>query len=161
MRKILMGIHIAVLVLLTIYAGEQTIRWGVKVVNPAHESVKFWNPGLGMIVVAISFILLLGILACSTGIIKSPSWPLLGFLHGLWLVCFTWFGWSTGGPFTLQELVRVDLSDPAAVSRAQMTHFLQALAVYIVMVLISSIPLLIRWLHRGRTDRGRTDRGPD
>ena len=146
MRKTLTGIHIALLILLTIYAGEQIVRWGVKIVNPAHESVKFWNPGLGMILVTISFVLLLGILACSTGIIKNPSGLLLGVLHGLWLVCFTWLGWSTGGPFTLQELVRVDLSDPAAVSNAHMTHFFQALAVYIIMVLISSIPLLIRWL---------------
>lgn len=146
MRKILMGIHIALLSLLTIYAGEQVVRWGVKMVNPAHESVKFWSPGFGIIIVAISFVLLLGILACSTGIVKNPSWPLLGVLHGVWLVCFTWFGWSTGGPFTLQELVRVDLSDPAAVSRAQTTHLLQALAVYVVMVVISSIPLLTRWL---------------
>ena len=149
MRKALTGIHIALLVLLTIYAGEQIIRWGVKIVNPAHESVKFWNPSLGMILVTISFVLLLGILGCSTGIIKNPSWPLLGVLHGLWLACFTWFGWSSGGPFTLQELVRVDLSDPAAVSSAWMTHFFQALAVYIVMVLISSIPLLVRWLGGG------------
>lgn len=149
MRKLLTGIHVALLILLTIFAGEQLFRWGVKIVNPLHESVKFWNPGLGMILITISFALLLCILACSTGIIKNPSWPLLWVLHGLWLVCFTWFGWSTGGPFTLQELVRVDLSDPAAVSNAQMIHFFQALAVYIVMVLISSIPLLLRWLGGG------------
>ena len=154
MRKSLIGIHVALLVLLIIYAGEQIVRWGVKMVNPAHESVKFWSPGFGMILVAISLVLLLGILACSTGIIKNPSWRLLGFLHGLWLVCFTWFGWSTGGPFTFQELVRVDLSDPAAVSRAQTNHLVQALAVYVTIVLISSIPLLMRWLDgRGSADR--------
>jgi hypothetical protein len=154
MRKALIAVHVALLALLTIYAGEQVFRWFVKLVNPVDESVKFWTPGFGMILVAISFTLLLAILACSTGIIKNPTWRLLGFLHGLWLVCLTWFGWSAGGPFTLQELVRIDLSDPAAVSRAQTNHLLQALAVYVVIVVASSIPLLMRWFD----DHGRVDR---
>jgi hypothetical protein len=154
MRKVLIAVHVAFLALLTIYAGEQVFRWFVKIVNPTDESVKYWSPGFGMILVAISFALLLLILASSTGIIKNPSWRLLGFLHGLWLVCFTWLGWSTGGPFTFQELLRVDPADAAAVSRAQTNHLLQALAVYITIVLISSIPLLMRWFE----DRGREDR---
>lgn len=146
MGKLLRGIHIALLSLFTIYAGEEIVRWGVKLVNPAHESVKFWRPGTGFLVIVVSFVLLLAILACSTGIWKNPSWRLLAGLHGLWLVCFTWFGWfSVGGPFRLQELVGVDLSDPRAVSRAETVHLVEALAAYAVIVVISSIPLLLRW----------------
>ncbi len=155
MGKLLKGIHIALLSLFTIYAGEEIVRWGLKIVNPAHESVRFWRPGPGLLVIAVSFILLLGILACSTGIVKNPSWRLLGLLHGLWLVCFTWFGWfSVGGPFRLQELVGVDLSDPAAVSRAETVHLLESLAAFAVMVLISSLPLLLRWIGSHRRPGG-------
>ena len=154
MRKTLMGVHIVLLSLLAIYAVEQVVRWGVKIVNPVNESVRFWNPGLGMIVVAVSLVLLVGILACSTGIIRNPSWLLLGSLQGLWLGCLTWLGWSSGGPFTFQELVGVDLSDASAVSRAQTVHLLQALGVYVMIVAISSTPLLMRWLGgRGAADR--------
>ena len=160
MRKVLTGIHIALLLLFAIYAAVDLIRWGVKLVNPEHESVRFWRPGIELIVVGFSFVLLLGILACSTGMRKNPSLPLLGTLHGLWLVCFTWFGWfSVGGPFTLQELVGVDLSDRVAVTRAEGMHFVSAFAAYLVIVLISSIPLLTRWFGGSGDTRGSGNGG--
>jgi hypothetical protein len=57
-----------------------------------------------------------------------------------------------GGFFTLHELVRVDLSNETAISRAETNHLLQALGAYVVIVLITSIPLLMRWLGgRGRS----------
>jgi hypothetical protein len=145
MGRLLKGVHIALLLLLMIYSGKEIVRWIIKIVNPSDESVRFWRPGPELVVTAFSFVLLLGILACSTGAVKNPSWRLLGILHGAWLVCFTWFGWfSVGGPFTLQELVGVDLSDAAAVRCSEMRHFLGALVAYFVIVLISSIPLLMR-----------------
>lgn len=160
MAKLLKVVHIGLLLLLTIYAGKETVRWGIKIVNPSNESVKFWRPGPEIVVVALSFLLLLGILACSTGIVKNPSWRLLALLHGAWLACFTWFGWfSAGGPFRLQELVRVDLTDASAVSRAGTAHLLQALATYLVIMLISSIPLLLRWFGGRRRAGGSKSPG--
>ena len=155
MAKLLKGVHVVLLAVLSLYAGKETIRWVTKIVNPSDERVKFWRPGPEIAVVALSFLLLVGILACSMGIVKTSSWRLLITLHGLWLVCFTWFGWfSVGGPFRLQELVRVDLTDASAVRRAVMLHLLETLAVYLIIVFVSAVPLLLRWFD-GRNQDGR------
>ena|SRR5258706_13557944 len=50
---------------------------------------------------------------------------------------------SAAEPFRLQELVRVDLTDPSAVRGAETTHLIQALAAYLVIVLVSALPLLL------------------
>jgi hypothetical protein len=147
MAKLLKTAHIVLVLLMLLYSGLVLEQFVVKLLDPGNQSLRFWKPGGEVGVIAAAFVALLGILACSTGMVKNPSWRLLGILHGLWLVCFTWFGWfNVGGPFTLQELVGVDLSDAAAVSRAETVHLLQALAAYLVIVLISSAPLLLRWL---------------
>ena len=85
----------------------------------------------------------------------GATWNFIKSIFGQGIVCFTWFGWfSVGGPFTLQELVGVDLSDPAAISRAETMHLLKPLAVYFIMVLISSLPLLMRWAGGRRSHGG-------
>ena len=105
MWRSLKVIHLTLISMLAMYAGKQILRWGTKIANPESESVRFWRPGPELVIAAISFFLLVGILASSTGMIRNRSWTLLGSLHGLWIVCFTWFGWfSFGGPFTLKEL---------------------------------------------------------
>ncbi len=153
MAKLFKAAHIVLVLLMLLYSGLVLEQFVAKVLDPGNQSLKFWTPGREVGVVAVAFVALLGILACSAGIVKNPSWRLLAILHGTWLVCFTWFGWfQVGGLFTLQELVRVDLSDAAAVSRAKTAHLLQALAVYVVIALTTSIPLLMRWFgSRGRT----------
>ena len=149
MAKLLKGVHVVLLVALALYAGKEIIRWVTKILNPSDEYVRFWRPGPEIAVTALSFLLLLGILACSLGVVKIPSWRLLITLQGLWLICFTWFGWfSAGAPFRLHELVRVDLTDASAVGRAGMIHLLQTLAVYLIIVFISAVPLLLRWFGR-------------
>ncbi len=154
MAKLLKAAHILLVLRMLLYCGLVLEQFVAKLLDPGNQSLRFWTPGGEVGVVAVAFVALLGILACSTGIVKNPSWRLLAILHGVWLACFTWFGWfSVGGPFTLHELVVVDLSDAAAISRAETAHLRQALAAYLVIALITSIPLLMRWLGSG----GRTD----
>jgi len=158
MAKMVKVVHVGLLLLLALYTGKETARWITKILNPSDERIRFWWPGPEMVVVASSFLLLLGILACSTGVIRNPSWGVLATLHGLWLTCLTWFGWlSFEGPFRLHELVKVDLQDASAVSRAGTTHLLQSLAVYLLIVLISAIPLLLQWFSGRGVMRAQSD----
>ena len=118
--KLLKAAHSILVLLMLLYSGLVLEQFAAKLLDPGNQCLKFWTPGREVGVVAVAFAALRGILACSTGIVKNPSWWLLAILYGMWLACFTWFGcFQVGGPFTLQELVRVDLSDAAAVSRAK------------------------------------------
>ena len=148
--RILTVLHVALLSLFAIYATEEIARYGLKAVHPANDSVKFWNPGAEFSVVAISLPVLLGILACSTGIVKNPSFRSLVLLHGLWLLALTWYGWfSSPRPFIQKELVDVDFSNLVALRRSETLHFIQASAVYFGIVLLSIAPLVMRsWPQR-------------
>jgi len=160
MAKLLKAAHIVLVLLMILYCGLMLEEFVVKLLDPGNQSLRFWKPGGEVGVVAVAFVALLGILACSTRIVRNPSWWLLAILHGVWLACLTWFGWfRVGGPFRLQELVGVDFEDASAVARARTAHLLQALAAYLVIVLISSIPLLIRWLGGRRRTGGSNPSG--
>jgi hypothetical protein len=150
MIKLLKAAHILLVLLLLLYCGLVFEQFVAKLIDPGNQSLRFWTPGVEVGVVAVAFASLMGILACSTGIVKNPSWRLLAILHGVWLACFTWFGWfMVGGPFTLQELVRVDLADPAAVRRAESVHLAQAVAMYLAIAVLVSLPIVLRWYRKG------------
>lgn len=150
MAKLLKAAHILLMLLMLLYCGLVLEQFATKMLHPEDASFRFWKPGSEVGVAAVAFIALLGILACSTGLIQNASSRLLLVMHGLWLACFTWAGWfGAGAPFRIHELVKVDLSDAAAISRAETAHLLQALALYIAMALISSAPLLMHWFGGG------------
>lgn len=158
MLKLLKVAHIGLVLLMLLYTGTELGRFAVKVVDPNNESVRFWKPGAEIGVLAIAFVALLGILACSTGLLKTQTWRVPAVPLGIWLVCLTWFGWfSVGAPFRLQELVGVDLDDLSAVRRAETLHTMQALAVYLLIIALSALPLLLQLLGRkgGNTKQGQ------
>lgn len=148
-KLLLKATHILLVILMLLYCGLVIEQYVAKLIDPGNQSLRFWTPGGEVGVVAVAFVALMGILACSTGIVKNPSWRLLLILHGLWLFCFTWFGWfKVGGLFTLQELVRVDLSDPAAVRRAESVHLVQAVSMYLAIAVLVSFPIVLRWYRK-------------
>jgi hypothetical protein len=147
--KLLKAAHIGLILLLLLYSGGQLARLAVKWIEPTHENVRFWTPGIEMVVIGVVFVTLLGILACSIGLVTNPSRRLLTILQVVWLVCFTWFGWAQGGPFRLRELVGIDLSDPAAVRRAEFVHLLESAVVYLVIAVVVGLPVILRWHRNG------------
>jgi hypothetical protein len=155
MRKLLKAGHIAVVLLLIVYCLSEIAAFAVKLLVPRSARFWFWKPGLEVAIILLAMIALFGILACSLGILKNPSAWLLGMLHGAWLACYTWFGWfRVGGPFALQELVGINLSDAAEVARAKRLHLLHAVSAYLIIALITSLPLLMRWFDRPRRNGG-------
>jgi hypothetical protein len=144
MRRLLKAIHIGLILLFALYAGVAVIGYFLKLISPSNALVRYWQPGAEVPVAAIALAVLLGILACSIGIVKNPPLGLVGLLSFAWLVCFTWFAWlSRDSPFRLQEMVGVDLTDATAVRRAEQVHLVQAGAVYIVIVFLSVLPILL------------------
>ena len=147
MLKLLKGVHLGVVLLLALYSGEETTRWIIKVVEPSNESLRFWRPGIETPVLALGFLLLLGILSCSVGLIKHPSSRVLMILCGTWLICFTWFGWlRPDAPFRLHELVRVDPNNTAAVQHAEWAHLAWSATAYLAISVAIVFPLLSRKL---------------
>ena len=147
MGKLLKAAHISLVALMLLYTSGQLGRLVVKWLDPTHDSVRFWKPGAEMVVVAIAFVALLGILACSAGVVRYPARRFLAMLQSVWLICFTWFGWTAGGPFRLQELVGINLADPAAVRIAEVVHLLVSAAVYLGIAIVVGLPIILRW-HR-------------
>lgn len=146
MVRLLKSIHIGLVLLLMLYAGKKIVLYAMKLITPQAERVRFWDPGWEMLVIGFSFVFLLGILMCSTRMLRDCSWRLSGILHGGWLICFTLFGWfSVSAPFRLHELVGVDFEVISTVRRAETVFFFQALAVYFVVVFFISLPLVLRW----------------
>ena len=128
------------------HAGKKIVLYAMKLITPQDEQVRFWEPGWEMLVIGFSFVFLLGILMCSTRILRDCSWRLSGILNGGWLICFTLFGWfGDFALFRMRELVGVDFDDISAVRRAETVFFFQALAVYLVIVFFISLPLVLRW----------------
>ena len=155
MTKALKAIHTVLLLMLLLYCGLALEQFLTKLIDPGNQSLKYWEPGIGVALVAVAFMALLAILGCATGIVKNPSWSLTAVLQGIWLICFTWFGWSHGGPFRLQELVGINFDDPAAVRRAELVHLMAAAAVYLVMVIVVGLPVILRWRQKGRNSSPR------
>lgn len=150
MVKLLKAAHIGFVMLMLLYCGEQLARVVAKWIDPTGDSVRFWKPGAEMVVIGVALIALIGILAYSTGLVKVRNLLAPIVLHLTWFVCLTWFGWfSSYAPFRLQEFVRVDLADPAAVRRAETTHLLQAVAVYLVIGIVIGFPVILRWYRKG------------
>lgn len=156
MLKLLTVGHIGVVVLLIIYCALELVAFAVKLAAPSSESVRYWQPGPEMGVIAVAFFVLLGILACSIEKLNPRGWRVPAILHGMWLLSFTWFGWfSIRAPFRLRELVRVDLDDPTAVRAAQLLHTAQAAAIYAAIVALTSLVPLLAMKQRGK-QRGKT-----
>lgn len=149
MLKLLKAAHIGLVLLMLLHTGNQLAWLAEKVLYPNNENVRYWKPGAEMGVIALAFVALLGILACSTGLLKARTWHIPAIAHGIWLVCLTWLGWfSPYAYFRLQELVGVDLGDPSAVRRAETLHTMQAMAVYLAIIALSALPLLLQLLGR-------------
>jgi len=150
MRKLITVGHIAVVALLIAYCGLELVAFAVKLAAPSSESVRYWQPGPEIGVIAVALLVLLGILACSIGKLNPRGWRVPAILHGTWLLCFTWFGWfSIRAPFRLHELVRVDLDDPTAVRAAQLLHMAQAAAIYVAIAALTSLFPLLAMKRRG------------
>lgn len=145
MGKLLKAMHLALVGLMLLYCGGQLGRLLMKWLAPTDQGVRFWTPGMEMVAIAVAFFALLGIFACSIGAMKQPSVRLLVALQAAWLICLTFIGWTAGGPFRLQELVGIDLADPTAVRTAELLHLLMAVAVYLVIAIVTGLPLLRRW----------------
>jgi len=158
MRKIFKTGHVTIVVLLIVYCGLELLAFIVKLLSPQAESVRFWQPGPEVGVTAVALLALSGILACSTGLLKPRVWQIPAILHGTWLACLTWFGWfSIRAPFRLHELVRVDLDDPRAVRAAELLQTAQAAAVFVAIVVLTSLlPLMA--LKRSDEHRGQAAR---
>jgi len=155
MRKLFTAGHVAIVALLILYCGLELVAFAVKLASPEAESVKYWQPGPEVGVIAVALLVLLGILACSTGRVKPRGWRIPAILHGTWLACFTWFGWfSIRAPFRLHELVGVDLDDPGAVRAAEMQHTAQAAAIYVAIVVVTSLLPLVA-MKRSDGQRGK------
>jgi len=158
MRKIFKTGHVTIVVLLIVYCGLELLAFIVKLLSPQAESVRFWQLGPEVGVTAVALLALSGILACSTGLLKPRVWQIPAILHGTWLACLTWFGWfSIRAPFRLHELVRVDLDDPRAVRAAELLQTAQAAAVFVAIVVLTSLlPLMA--LKRSDEHRGQAAR---
>jgi len=137
--------HIGLTGLMLLFSGGQLVRLAIKWFDPTNDNVRSGTPGVEMAAFAVAFAALLGILACSLGLLRSPSMRLLLTLHGAWLVCFTSIGWTDGGPFRLQEVVGIDIDDPSVVRNAELLHLLGAMATYFCIALVIGLPLILRW----------------
>ena len=154
MTKLLNGIHVAVMSVLALYAGRETIGLLLKLLAPPSQNVRYWKPGAATVIMPLSLAVLLIILGYSTRILRRVSLRALGTSSAVWLVCLTWFGWFTlDAPFRLHELVDVNLNDPAAISRSGSSHLIKAFATYLFIVAASLVPIAFRW-HESHSEKG-------
>jgi hypothetical protein len=157
MTKPLKALHLIVVLVLIIYLGKGLARYGIKLLNPSSDGVRFWHPGGELMMIGLGFALLLGIACCTLSLVKRCSLPLSVSFHTGWLVCLTWIGWfGADAPFRLHELVGVDLADSAAIGRLENQHLGESLAVYAGIALITSLPLLMRLSGQTRPNTGST-----
>ncbi len=104
MTKPLKALHLIVVLVLIIYLGKGLARYGIKLLNPSSDGVRFWHPGGELMMIGLGFALLLGIACCTLSLVKRCSLPLSVSFHTGWLVCLTWIGWfGADAPFRLHE----------------------------------------------------------
>jgi hypothetical protein len=133
--------HLAVGFILTAYCLLMIEQFGAKLLSPESDALRFWRPGMEVAVLFIALFALIGILSSTIGVIRLRKWPIT-IISGIWLICFTWYGWfSMNAPFRLHELVGVDLNDAREIRSAEMLQQAQAAILYLILVIFMLLPL--------------------